>query len=61
MNELNEHFATIENSINWLTKEIEALQKNKSPNEPLDKEKMLHAINLQNKLNWERKQIEKYE
>ena len=60
MKELNEHLATIQNSINWLSKEVEKLQKSKSPNEPLDEEKTRHAMNLQNKLDWERKQIEKY-
>jgi len=61
MGNIEEQFAIIENSINWLTKEIEMIHQSKSPNKPLSKEKMLHAINLQNKLNWERKQIEKYE
>ena len=56
MSDVNEQFNAIENSILWITKEIETLQKS----QPLTKEQMLHAENLQKKLSWERRQIENF-
>jgi hypothetical protein len=55
MSDLNESFNLIKESVAWLAKEIEKLQKNK----PLNKEQVLHANNLEKKLQWEWRQLNK--